>query len=78
MAKVEKVYKVLKSGRTSNTEIEGTLEYLTNYFGYTLECGNSWNSKIQRKPKTIASLVKFVNMSYDEKREYHSSISLIK
>lgn len=78
MAKVEKVYKVLKTRRNGTTEFEGTLEELTECFGYTLECGNSWNSKIQRKPKTIASLIKFINMSYDEKREYYSSVTLIK
>ena len=45
----EKIYKIKKSviGPTKNkeTEIEGTLEYLTDYFSYTLEIGNSYRSE---------------------------------
>lgn len=77
MGEDETLYKILKSGRKSSIEIEGTLEYLTNYFGFTLESGNSWNPKIQKKPKTITALINSLNMSYNEKREYWSSVSLI-
>ena len=47
-------------------ETSGTLEELIRYFGYTLEKGYSWqwekgNSKIDRNPKTIASLIKNLN-----------------
>ena len=39
-----------------------TLEYLlNNVFGYILECGNSWNKKIPRYPKSTKSLVKALN-----------------
>ena len=49
----------------------GTLEYLLNdVFGYTLECGNSWNPKIPRYPKTIKSLVNALNKSAEECRRY--------
>ena len=67
----EKIYKIrkTKSGISSSTTsiFEGTLEHLkTRVFGYTLECGNSWNSKINRYPKTINSLVTAINKSYNE------------
>ena len=68
MAKTFKV-KITKSGMrdTRETIWEGTIEYLVNsVFGYTLECGNSWNRKINCNPKTISALVKALNMSYDE------------
>ncbi len=62
MAKV-KIFKIYhsKSGRDYSPAI-GTLEELTNYFGYTLEVGQSWehekgNKKINRRPKSIAALV---------------------
>ena len=55
----------------------GTLEYLLNdVFGYTLECGNSWNSKIPRFPKSAKSLVKALNNSADECRRYNDSFIL--
>jgi hypothetical protein len=43
-----------------------TMEALWEYFSYTLECGASYahekgNKKINRKPKTIASLVTNLN-----------------
>jgi hypothetical protein len=43
-----------------------TLEEAINYFGYTLECGASYahergNKKINRNPKTIASLITNLN-----------------
>ena len=45
----------------------GPIEYLRDdYFGYTLECGNSWNENINRWPKTGASLVTALNKSYHE------------
>lgn len=45
----------------------GPIEYLRDgYFGYTLECGHSWNSKINRWPTTGASLVTALNKSYHE------------
>ena len=67
--KAPKVYKVKISkcsiSRSSERITEGTLEELTKYFGYTLEVGNSWNSKISTKPRTIKSLISNVNKSYD-------------
>lgn len=52
---------------TRETIFEGTLDHLkSGVFGYTLECGASWNPKINRNPKTINALIKAINMSYDE------------
>ena len=68
MAKTFKV-KITKSGMSGSRETiyEGTVEYLVgNVFGYTLECGNSWNHKINRKPKSITALVTALNKSYNE------------
>lgn len=67
----EKIYRVKKtrSGMRDTQEsiFEGTLDHLkSGVFGYTLECGASWNPKISRNPKTINSLIKAINMSYDE------------
>lgn len=47
-------------------EVTGTLEELTEYFRYTLECGRSWerergNKKISLHPRTIRSLVTNLN-----------------
>ena len=53
------------SGR-SYTSRPLTVEEAINYYGYTLECGASWqhergNKKINRNPKTIASLITNLN-----------------
>ena len=45
----------------------GTIEELTQYFGYTLEIGNSYNKRINRNPKTIKSLENNLQKAYDEK-----------
>lgn len=61
--------KITKSGmsNTRETIYEGTIEYLVNnVFGYTLECGNSWNHKINRNPKNITALITALNKSYNE------------
>ena len=71
MAKVKapKVYKVKISrcsiSRSSERITEGTLEELVKNFSYTLDVGNSWNSKINTKPKTIKSLISNVQKSVD-------------
>jgi hypothetical protein len=57
---------IIKNRRDRDTEVTGTIEYLTNYFKYTLETGESWqhekgNSKINTNPRSGASLVKNLN-----------------
>ena len=46
-------------------------EMTDGIFGYTLECGHSWNSKIKRYPKSAAALEKALNASADECRRYN-------
>lgn len=55
------------TGNETPREVTGDLAYLLNYFSYTLECGNSWNKKINRYPKTIKSFIKNLQASYEEK-----------
>jgi len=67
----ERIYKIKKTrsgmSRTSETIFEGTLDHLKeNVFGYTLECGASWNRKINRNPKSINALITAINKSYNE------------
>jgi hypothetical protein len=54
-------------GNENPKEVTGDLPYLQQYFGYTLECGNSWNKKINRYPKTIKSFISNLQKSYEEK-----------
>ena len=63
-----KTYTILKTRTRNNTTSEstGTLEELSKDFGYTIECGNSWNSKINRNPKSIKGLVSALNKSVQE------------
>lgn len=57
----------------------GTIDELcTKVFGYTLECGHSWNSKIPLRPKTAKSLVKALNDSCSECRRYSDWFELVK
>ena len=59
-----KVYYVKSVHNGRETIWEGTLEYLKErVFGYTLECGHSWNPKINSNPKTIKSLVNALEKS---------------
>ena len=71
MKAAEKIYKIKKTrtglDRSTESIFEGTLALLrSGVFGYTLECGSSWNKKINRNPKTIAALVTAINKSYNE------------
>ena len=50
----------------SSCSTTGTIQELVKYYGYTLECGESWqheagNSKINVKPKGIKTLIKNLN-----------------
>ena len=64
--KVPKRYTIITNRRGRSSETSGTLEELIKYFSYTLEVGASWqhekgNSKINRNPKNIMSLVNNIN-----------------
>jgi hypothetical protein len=72
MAKTSKIHFIASTHRDRTTIWSGTLEDLkTRVFGYTLECGNSWNHKIPKDPKTIKTLVKALNDSAYECNKYY-------
>lgn len=61
-----KEFTIIKERRGTETEVTGTIGYLTDYFKYTLEVGQSWehekgNSKINTNPKSGEALVKNLN-----------------
>lgn len=62
-----KTYKVKVDYKNREKIVEGTLDYLIDYFSYTLEIGNSWNKRISRNPKTIKSFITNLQNSYSEK-----------
>ena len=65
-ARVKGVIFVAKIRRGSKTIYAGTIEGLIDKtFGYTLECGHSWDSKIPERPKTKTSLINALNRSAD-------------
>lgn len=86
MAKAPKIYTVKVTtirarGNDRVSEYTGTLEELVNeVFGYTLEIGNSYNSRISRKPKTIRGLISALQKSSDIRygctytREYYELV----
>jgi hypothetical protein len=61
-----KTYKVKCERRGRESVAEGTIPELIEYFSYTLECGASYQhekgrKKINRNPKTLASLITNLN-----------------
>ena len=66
--KAEKTYVIHHYYARSSRDyyVKGTVAQLTDYFGYTLTCGNSWNPRIPTKPKTAKSLVSALNKSVYE------------
>lgn len=80
---VVKTYKIRKEYKGKERIIEGTLDYLKDYFSYTLEVGRSWNNKIKHisEIKTIKSFISNLEKSYSEKEGScyeRTSIELIK
>lgn len=61
-----KNFTIIKTRRGNQSETTDTLENLVKHFGYTLECGNSWNPKINRNPKTAKGLISALNKSVSE------------
>ena len=72
----KKIYTVIRSTIRSEREVSGTLDELTEYFSYTLEIGNSRDSRISRKPKTIKSLINAINKSISISGRYYDSVML--
>ena len=72
MAKAPKTYTVkvttIRSyGEDRVSEVKGTLEELIRYFGYTLEIGHSYNSRINTHPKTIRGFLSAIQKASDIK-----------
>jgi hypothetical protein len=63
---MSKTYILVKERNGMESRFEGSLDELTDKFSYTLECGNSWNKRISRRPKTIKSLVTNINNAFAE------------
>ena len=64
---MEKIYYIKKYHRGHYTIIKGTISgFVHNYFSYTLDCGHSWNDKINPEPKTYKSLISNLNKSFHE------------
>lgn len=61
-----KVYAIVKARNGHHRVFEGTVPQLTEYFHYTLECGNSWNHKISMNPKGIKSLLNNLDKCVEE------------
>ena len=65
---MSKVYTIVSTNRRTGISHANsmTLTEAAKFYGYTLECGESYqhergNTKINRSPKTIASLIKNLN-----------------
>lgn len=66
MAQAAATFSITKTRRGRETTKTGTLAELTEYFGYTLQSGNSYNSRISLAPRTAKSLVSALNKSVSE------------
>ena len=69
--KKKKIY--VAAHHNGKTTIWGaTLEEMNHdIFSYTLQSGNSWNSKIPTNPRGVKTLVKALNDSANECRRYY-------
>ena len=64
---MRKTVYITATHRGNKRVYSGTVDYLVDkVFGYTLECGYSWNERIKENPKTAQSLVKALNLSTTE------------
>jgi hypothetical protein len=61
----EKTYRIQVTGKHDKV-VEGTLEYLKQYFSYTLLLGNQQNPKIKKEPENIKQLLTALQKSYSE------------
>lgn len=71
---MRKIVYITSTHRGDERVYAGTVDYLVDkVFGYTLECGHSWNERIKENPKTAPSLVKALNLSAAELNHYSDS-----
>lgn len=64
-----KSYTIIKHRNNRETEVIGTLEELKKHFAYHIDCGCSWNPKINKNPKTIKSFMKTINECAQERQQ---------
>lgn len=68
---MRKTVYITATHRDNKIVYAGTIDYLVDkVFGYTLECGHSWNERIKENPKTAPFLVKALNLSAAELNHY--------
>ena len=64
---MNKEYTIRKTHRGRETEFKGTMEHLLkDVFGYTIECGCSWNRKLKPNPKNGKALAILLNKCVEE------------
>ena len=51
----------------------GAIAELTESFSYTLECGHSWDGRVNRNPKTIGTLVTNLNRAAAAKSTHYQA-----
>jgi hypothetical protein len=61
-----RMYTIIKTHRGRVSKQTGTIQELTEYFHYTLECGNSWNPRISLNPRGGRALVNALNKCVQE------------
>lgn len=77
-----KEYTIISVHHGREHKYTGTMEYLLNeVFGYTLECGHSWEGqtgclKVNMNPKTGASLVTALNNAAHNCNHYYDYYEL--
>lgn len=62
-----KVTTIRSYGEDRVNEVNGTLEELIEHFGYTLEIGHGYNSRINLRPKTIRGFLSAIQKASDIK-----------
>ena len=62
----KKTYTIIRTHHGRKSEHTGTVQELTEYFRYTLECGNGWNQRIPLNPRTAKSLLSALRKCVDE------------
>jgi hypothetical protein len=67
IANPAQVFSIKQTRKGRETIISKTLPELIQYFGYTLEVGASWDKKVKRNPKNIASFVSNLQRAYEAK-----------
>lgn len=65
----QKKYEILVERGERTTVWRGTLERLISAFSYTLEIGHSWDSRVNKNPKTITSFISNLQKAFSIKEQ---------